>query len=64
MRPYFERQEFKFTPLVKKEQTPESAFGIQIIGSAVLLGADGRVVWRGARLDHKAIRKALGLDSK
>jgi hypothetical protein len=64
LRPYFGRQEFRFTPLLKKDKRPDDVFGFQIVGSAVLIGADGKVAWRGVKFDRAAVRKALGLDSK
>jgi hypothetical protein len=59
VRRYLEKQEFRFTILLKTEQTAETAFGIKASGSAVLIGPNGRILWRGLQLDPTEIRRAL-----
>lgn len=59
VRRYLEKQEFRFTTLLKQEQTAEAAFGMKAAGSAVLIGPDGRVLWRGLQLDPAEVRRAL-----
>lgn len=59
IRRYLEKQEFRFTTLLKGEQTAEEAFGMKLSGSAVLIGPDGKVLWRGLQLDPAEIRRAL-----
>lgn len=56
---YLEKQELKFTTLLKGERSAEDAFGMKLAGSALLLGPDGRVLWRGLQLDPPEIRRVL-----
>jgi len=44
---------------VGKVQNGGSPFGISIIGSAVLIGADGRVAWRSVKWEVADVRKAV-----
>jgi len=59
IRKYLDKQEFKFTTLLKEEQTAEAAFGLKLSGSVILIGPDGRVLWRGLRLDAGQVRRAM-----
>jgi hypothetical protein len=59
VRRYLERHEFKFTTLLKEDERAESPFGMKVAGSALLIGPDGKVLWRGLRLNPGEIRRAL-----
>lgn len=59
IRAYLEKHEFRFKVLVKDAQDGRSEFGLRAGGSAVLIGADGRVVWRSGLHDPAGMRKAV-----
>lgn len=59
VRAYLKKQDFGFTTLLGKVQNGEMPFGMTIIGSAVLIGADGKVAWRAAKFSVAEARRAL-----
>lgn len=42
-----------------KEKDPSGAYGIVACPTNYLIGADGKVLWRGVGFDEKAMRDAL-----
>lgn len=59
VRRYLERHQFKFTTLMKTDPKAETPFGIKLAGSTALIGADGKVVWRGIQFDAAEVRRRL-----
>ena len=52
---------FKHLPVMQEGSSVSEAFGVRAYPTNYVLGADGRVLWRGVGWDPDGLRAALGL---